>query len=333
MFGWGMGKPTKHLVIAAMRNEGPFILEWVAWYRMLGFEVLVLTNDCTDRSPALLDALEMAGWLTHVRHQPVDGEAPKKSAHRHARLHPGTQEADWIFVCDVDEFLVLHRGDGTVACYLDSFDIPFRGIGVHWRCFGTSGVDDFADTPIHQQFVHASEHQHWVNRNFKTLFHGPKDFGSFGAHGPRMKKGRWGTPQERLITGDGTEIESYHPRNSALYKTEIPMITHETAQINHYILRSFESFSLKLGTPSASQGVSRYTPMFFENHNRNEVEDRCAFGYSERFAKIHAEVMELPGVALLHYMCVADYVERLCIASETKLTDDARWIAAMNHIE
>lgn len=148
-----------------------------------------------------------------------------------------------------------------------------------------------------------------------------------------MKKGRWGTPQERLITGDGTEIESYHPRNSALYKTEIPMITHETAQINHYILRSFESFSLKLGTPSASQGVSRYTPMFFENHNRNEVEDRCAFGYSERFAKIHAEVMELPGVALLHYMCVADYVERLCIASETKLTDDARWIAAMNHIE
>ena len=42
------------LVFTTMRNEGPFILEWVAWQKMLGFDnVLILFNDCTDRSPQL----------------------------------------------------------------------------------------------------------------------------------------------------------------------------------------------------------------------------------------------------------------------------------------
>ena len=46
-------------VVASMRNEGPFIVEWVTWYRMLGFsDVVVVTNNCTDRSPELLDALQ-----------------------------------------------------------------------------------------------------------------------------------------------------------------------------------------------------------------------------------------------------------------------------------
>ena len=54
-------------VVCSMRNEGPFIVEWVAWYRMLGFtDVLIITNDCTDHSPQLLAALAAAGWVTHL---------------------------------------------------------------------------------------------------------------------------------------------------------------------------------------------------------------------------------------------------------------------------
>jgi hypothetical protein len=45
-----------------MRNEGPFIVEWVAWYRRLGFsDIVVVTNNCTDRSADLLDGPRLAG--------------------------------------------------------------------------------------------------------------------------------------------------------------------------------------------------------------------------------------------------------------------------------
>ena len=63
-------------VFGAMRNEGPFIVEWVCWYQMLGFEVLIATNDCTDHSVALLDRLAEEGWLTHITHAPEERSRP-----------------------------------------------------------------------------------------------------------------------------------------------------------------------------------------------------------------------------------------------------------------
>jgi hypothetical protein len=89
-----------------MRNEGPFIVEWLAWYRMLGFtDVVVVTNDCTDRSPDLLDALQEAGWLFHIRRNVPPGLGITRRKLAAARKHAAVLQADWVLVCDVDEFL------------------------------------------------------------------------------------------------------------------------------------------------------------------------------------------------------------------------------------
>lgn len=99
-----MAEKQKYLVATGMRNEGPFIVEWVCRYRMLGFDILVATNDCTE----LLDALADEGWHTHVPHKPRIGQPPQRSTLRKVIKHPLTASADWTLYCDVDEFLVLH---------------------------------------------------------------------------------------------------------------------------------------------------------------------------------------------------------------------------------
>ena len=72
-----------------MRNEGPFIVEWVTWYRMLGFtDIVVVSNDCTDRSPELLDALARAGWLHHIRCDVPDGQPITPRKLKAAQAHP-----------------------------------------------------------------------------------------------------------------------------------------------------------------------------------------------------------------------------------------------------
>lgn len=106
------------VVFTAMRNEGPFIVEWVAWYRAMGFDVLIAANDCTDHSIELLDQLAEAGWVTYFTHNPKVDQPPQLSAHRAARRHPVIKSADWVLVCDVDEFLVLHRGDGSIQSFI-----------------------------------------------------------------------------------------------------------------------------------------------------------------------------------------------------------------------
>ncbi len=48
-----------------MRNEGPYILEWLAHHRAIGVrDALIYSNDCDDGSDALLDLLAGAGMAT-----------------------------------------------------------------------------------------------------------------------------------------------------------------------------------------------------------------------------------------------------------------------------
>ena len=103
-------------------------------------------------------------------------------------------------------------------------------------------------------------------------------------------------------------------------------ITHRFAQMNHYVIRSDESFDLKRGMPSASAMKDRYTDQFYKLRNRNDFSDLSALAYQDRFDRVHAEAMALPGVRRLHHLCCADYVERLCAKKGTDATADARWI-------
>jgi hypothetical protein len=42
-----------------MKNEGPFILEWLAWHRAIGVQdFLIYTNDCTDGTDTFLMLLQ-----------------------------------------------------------------------------------------------------------------------------------------------------------------------------------------------------------------------------------------------------------------------------------
>jgi len=52
----------RRVIVTTMKNEGPFILEWLAYHRAIGFDdFLVYTNDCTDGTDTMLQMLERKG--------------------------------------------------------------------------------------------------------------------------------------------------------------------------------------------------------------------------------------------------------------------------------
>ena len=56
------------LAVITLRNEGAFLLEWLAHHLATGVDhVLTFTNDCEDGTDALLDRLAQMGHVTHVR--------------------------------------------------------------------------------------------------------------------------------------------------------------------------------------------------------------------------------------------------------------------------
>lgn len=121
-----------------MRNEGSYILEWLAYHRSIGFaDVVIGTKDCVDGSPALLDRLHERGLPTHQANAFGPEDKPQLAAYARAESLPVLREADWAMVLDADEFLNIHVGQGRVDDLIDAVPEATAFL-INWRLFGHS---------------------------------------------------------------------------------------------------------------------------------------------------------------------------------------------------
>jgi Glycosyl transferase family 2 len=322
-------------VVCSIKDEGPFLVEWVTWYRMLGFShILVVSNDCTDRSPNLLDALHAAGWITHLRHDVQGGVQITYKKLRAAKAHPVVRDADWVLVCDVDEFLTVQHAGG-IAELLSVPPMPFLGMSINWRVFGTSGHAVWQDGLVHRQFTMAAPASAPQSRWMKCIAAHPAWFAALGEHGPRrlnldLAGQPWGAPGMVWVNSAGTPVPDWTPAGDYLRMLPQPLTTHATAAINHYIIRSDESFGLKRGSAAPVSGKDRYTDDFYHRFNRNDVADTSTQPYAAQFGALHTQAMALPGVRRLHHLCCADYAARLATKAGRDVASDARY---QHHME
>ncbi len=309
-------------------------MEWVAWYRRLGFtDIVIATNDCTDAAPALLDRMQAAAVVTHLP-VTIPPDAPitatKLAA---AKALPQVAGADWVLVCDVDEFLVIHKGAGQITDLIPD-PADFLGMAINWRVFGTSGHATFEDGLIHRRFTRAAPSDDPTSTWVKTIHAKPDWFRKLGEHGPKRliprHAARWGAPGLRWVDARGQTLEDWHPEADYLRRMTPGRQTHTAAQMNHYMIRDLESFSLKRGTLSPVAGKNRYTESFVERYNRNEAEDRSALAHAAEFDRHHAALMALPGVAALHHRACADHLARIAAKAGRRPEDDPRYRA---HLE
>ncbi|NJS38025.1 MAG: hypothetical protein HC783_02425 [Rhodobacteraceae bacterium] len=58
---------TPVALMSCIRNEGIHVVEWLAYHRVIGFgPIIICTNDCTDGTDHLLDALQAGGAVQHL---------------------------------------------------------------------------------------------------------------------------------------------------------------------------------------------------------------------------------------------------------------------------
>ncbi len=109
-----MADPTL-LTFTVMKNEGPFILEWVAWQRLMGVDrILVFINDCDDGTDTLLDELDRVGIVYQLLNSRVATAkdspqrcAPNLNGISCARYLRHWRDAGCVFLSDVNEFPLL----------------------------------------------------------------------------------------------------------------------------------------------------------------------------------------------------------------------------------
>ncbi|SDW82574.1 glycosyltransferase family 2 protein [Paracoccus sanguinis] len=284
------------LMISTMRDEAPFVLEWIAYHRLIGFtDFLIYSNDCTDGTDALLDRLAALGIVTHVPNPRQGKKAIQWQALTRAKDHPLFRAADWAMVADVDEFLVIHAGDGRLDDLFAA--VPeAEGFVVTWRMFGSGGILRFDPAPVTSQFRRAApDRMIWPLRasQVKTLFRVTPDVRRLGVHLPQGKAGA--AIGAAWVDGNGARVRRRF--GSFTISTEPK---YALAQVNHYALGSAESFLVKTRRGRPNRSDMAIDLAYWVERNFNAVEDlsiqRHLPGIEAGIAALRAD----PEVARLH---------------------------------
>lgn len=287
--------------VTCVKNEGPFLLEWIAFNRVIGVtDFLFYSNDCTDATDRLLDQLEAQGVLTHLPN-PATNRTYQMQALKAARRHPLVKNADWVWVADVDEFLNIHVGDHTIPALIEACQNP-QAISVTFQFMANCGIEDYADQPVITQFLHSHNPDIWgadtaievkslVRRDFPTEY--------FGAHRPFHDDGK---SKPKWTDGSGRQVPT--PFRKAAGKRRIRAFPARDARrfatLNHYALRSLDSYLVKNDRGDVNRENRAFNDSYWRERNDSAYRDDSILRYEAPLQAEMARLMALEGVTDLH---------------------------------
>ncbi|MHB8283733.1 MAG: glycosyltransferase family 92 protein [Caulobacteraceae bacterium] len=227
------------MIVAIAKNEGEYLLEWIAHHQAIGVDhFIIFDNDSSDGTAKILEVLSKSGhvtavpWPTRDEYPSFHGVSigPQIPAYREGlKMATASGRWKWIGCLDVDEFIVLDRKD-SIEDFLDGYP-DAAAIGFNWRMFGSSGFKERPAGMVTTSFFGRAPDDWDVNRHVKS-FARLECVQELGIHLPRLKDGR------QAVDTLGQVID---PAHNGLHSR----IAYNGAWINHYYTKSEADFQKK----------------------------------------------------------------------------------------
>ena len=306
--------------LTCVKNEGPFLLEWIAFNRVIGVsDFLFYSNDCSDGTDHLLDCLQGHGIVTHLPN-PAENRNYQMQALKDSRRHAVVKDADWVWVADVDEFLNIHVGDHTIPALISACGNP-QAISVNFQFFANGGVTEFIDEPIIAQFPYSHNPDICgadTAIEVKSLVRNDFPLGYYGAHRPFHDDSKH---QPQWTDGAGRQVPV--PFRGAANKRRIRAFpargARRFATLNHYALRSLDSYLVKNDRGDVNREHRAFDDTYWRDRNDTAWRDESIQRYLPALKAEMARLSALPGVGDLH----AQAVEAHRAKRDALLTDPA----------
>ena len=292
----------KIVIFTTMKNEGPYILEWVAFHQTLGADHFVIfTNDCDDGTDAIATRLEQLGIASHVPNAVKEGGNPQHQMLRRARRHPKVKDAEWLMCLDVDEFWNIRIGDGTFPDLINAVEgkagQSVDAISFAWKLFGSSGNLTFEDQPVTQRFTLADiDFPYHSGRasGLKTLF---RNNGTFTRYGPHRPKGIEEGTEDRVAWSDAGG--NLFPAASVGWRAW-KNFDHSFGRLHHYSVRALDSFLIKRDRGRTNHVNVDQAESYWRDMNVNKTADVSILPQSERAEPVRQDLMQDKELGALH---------------------------------
>lgn len=240
----------KCCIISTVRNEGIYLLDWLAHHKALGVqEFFIYSNDNDDGSDDLLAELDRNGDITWLRNSASEGYSPQYKAYGHCfGLLPEVLEYAWVLVIDLDEYVVLDQKRFiSLAEFLDwHHGMGSDAIALNWLLFGPNRQTVWRDAPVADRFTTRTKPEPTLIKSISR----PQKISHSQCHFP------WPNRLEpfRFVTALGEPHLGVPNTDIPLART--PTCLDQGAWINHYWFKSAEEFVWRRSNSAGDQGVA-----------------------------------------------------------------------------
>ncbi|MDA7426652.1 glycosyltransferase family 2 protein [Thalassococcus lentus] len=289
--------------VTCVKNEGPFLLEWIAFNRLIGVtDHLFYSNDCSDGTDALLDAL--GDWGVQHLPNPAKGRNYQMEALKDAAKQKVVKKADWVWIADVDEFLNIHVGDHTIPALIDACGNP-QAISVTFQFFANCGIDRFEDRPVIEQFTRSHNPDIWCSETaieVKSLIRKDFPLHYYGAHRPFFKEKLDKDKRPSWTDGSGRKVQhKFHVAANPRRIRKFPAANaREFATLNHYALRSLDSYLVKNDRGDVNRENRAFDDTYWRERNDPAWEDTSIQRYLPGLQKMLSEMKSDKKIGALH---------------------------------
>ena len=299
--------PAKRLcALAIARDEGPYILEWIAYHRCIGVQHFFLyTNDNQDGSDALLSALAREGIVTWIDNTGSIRDMQAKAYAHALTIEPGTLDYEWAAIIDLDEFISLRSGGfTTLQDYIGwQENQPVDVIALSWAVYWSNGNVFWSDDLTLARF----NRQNTGSGLCKSIIR-PHKFTYAYAHLPAGMD-----PSQPVVVRDGSGAQIGFERGE-LSGLDAQSAVYGDAWVNHYFSRSAEEFLWKWSRnrsngetiPSFAEVPHGFVNEFVQNHRVRHLS--VPDGVAGRLAAVHEEMaalLRLPSIAAAQERIIA----------------------------
>lgn len=263
-------------VAAIVKNEGPYLMEWVAHYYSLGFDKIILSsNDSTDDTQDIIDFLVSIGVVDNFYTDPDrddDRGYPQRRFYNNV-ISSYRDDVDIMAFFDADEFLF---GDEPIKDIIELLfkDTDKSAVAINWVLYGSNGLKEYDDRLVTERFTRHSDNT--IDENhYKTIARLRNIDIMINPHHPVTNK-------DDITHCDGTEIEYGRDFGMSVRSVIQPL------RLHHYVTKSKQEWIRKIQRGSADDEVYKTEDMFdYWDHNEASL-----FNVSDHSARINKIVQE-----------------------------------------
>ena len=241
-------KPYYLSIAAIMKNEKPYLKEWIEYHRLQGVDHFYLCdNDSSDGTKEYLEPYIKKGVITYIELPGADKQLVCYD--KIAREYK--DETTWLALIDLDEFLVPLKAQ-NMPQFLKEFKDASQ-VSLYWMNYGDNHIFKRESGLVTETF---RAHGKALNHTVKSIIRPDKvlDFND-----------KW---SNHWVKVDGPSVnENHQPVNYMLGFN----ISGDKARVNHYIIKSFSEFMFKKTRGHPDRSKVDYGYYFY--HNENDVEN------------------------------------------------------------